>query len=306
METCYPNPIAPTKTRIGWIGIGVMGGAMASRLLNAGYSVTIYARNPSKCLPLQSQGAHVANSPAQVAHSSDVVFTMLSHPPDVRSVVLENTDSVLSGLAPDRVTVDMTSSHPGLAREIFTAARARGCWSVDAPVSGGDHGARDGKLAIFAAGECAVVKWLQSLFEILGKVTYMGQAGCGQSCKIANQITVASNLVGLSEGLVFADKAGLDLKQFMGAIRGGAAGSKALDLFGERMIEKNWGGADVGYMVKDLGMGVDVVEKGEDDKVVVLPGASMNKQLFSSMVAIGNGMHGPQGLITVIETINGK
>ncbi|KAJ1435013.1 hypothetical protein SESBI_05385 [Sesbania bispinosa] len=306
MGAPYPNPITPTKTRVGWIGIGVMGGAMASRLLNAGYSLTIYARNPSKCVPLQSQGAHVANSPAQVAQSSDVVFIMLGHPPDVRSVVLDDNNGVLSGLSPDCVTVDMTSSHPDLAREIFTVARARGCWSVDAPVSGGDIGARDGKLAIFAAGECAVVKWLQPLFEILGKVNYMGQAGCGQSCKIANQITISSNLVGLSEGLVFAEKAGLDVKQFLGAVKGGAAGSNAMELFGERMVQRNWGGGFVGYMVKDLGMGVDVVEKGEDDKVVVLPGASLSKQLFSSMVAIGNGLHGPQGLITAIERINGK
>ncbi|KAK7328279.1 hypothetical protein VNO77_22382 [Canavalia gladiata] len=306
MEGPYPNPITPTKTRVGWIGIGVMGGAMASRLLQAGYTLTIYARNPSKCVPLQSQGAHVVNSPAQVAESSDVVFTMLGHPPDVRSVVLDETSGVLSGLSPHGVTVDMTSSHPDLAREIFTAARVRGCWSVDAPVSGGDIGARDGKLAIFAAGECTVVKWLHPLFEILGKATYVGQAGCGQSCKIANQITISSNLVGLSEGLVFAEQAGLDAQQFLGAIKGGAAGSNAMELFGERMIQRNWGGGFVGYMVKDLGMGVDVVEKAEDDKIVVLPGASLSKQLFSAMGAIGSGMYGPQGLITVIERINGK
>ncbi|KAJ1419969.1 hypothetical protein SESBI_14716 [Sesbania bispinosa] len=208
MGAPYPSPITPTKTRVGWIGIGVMGGAMASRLLNAGYSLTIYARNPSN---------------------------------------------------PDCVTVDMTSSHPDLAREIFAVARSRGCWSVDAPVSGGDIGARDGKLAIFAAGECAVVKWLALMSS-----------------------------------------------SFWGAVKGGAAGSNAMELFGERMIQRNWGGGFVGYMVKDLGMGVDVVEKGEDDKVVVLPGASLSKQLFSSMVAIGNGLHGPQGLITVIERINGK
>ncbi|KAK7246859.1 hypothetical protein RIF29_41729 [Crotalaria pallida] len=303
-SSAYPNPITPTRTRIGWIGIGVMGGAMASRLISNGYSLTLYARNPSKLLPFQSsQGPHFATSPKHVAESCDVVFTMLGHPPDVRSVVLEQ---VVSGLSPDCVTVDMTSSHPDLAKQIFTAARARGCWSVDAPVSGGDVGAKDGNLAIFAGGESAVVEWLKPLFEILGKVTYMGQAGCGQSCKIANQIAISSNLVGLSEGLVFAEQAGVDLKQFLEAIRGGAAGSNALELFGDRMIQRNWGGGFIGYMVKDLGMGLDFGDKGEDDKAVVLPGASLNKQLFSSMVAIGNGMHGPQGLITVIQRINGK
>ncbi|KAI4298997.1 hypothetical protein L6164_032497 [Bauhinia variegata] len=305
MGTPYPNPITPAETRIGWIGLGVMGAAMASRLLSAGYSVTIYARNPSKTLALQSQGAHLANSPAQVAQSSNVVFTMVGHPSDVQSVVLE-PNGVLSGLSPNCVTVDMTSSHPDLAREIFRAAGAKGSWSVDAPVSGGDIGARDGKLAIFAAGDAGVVKWLEPLFQIMGKVTYMGQAGCGQSCKIANQITIGANLIGLSEGLVFAERAGLDLKQFMDAIRGGAAGSNALELFGERMIQKDFRpGGFAEYMVKDLGMGLDVVE-GENDKAVVLPGASLCKQLFSSMVANGNGKLGTQGLISVIEKINGK
>ncbi|KAI9070966.1 hypothetical protein K1719_047068 [Acacia pycnantha] len=306
MGTAYPNPINPTQTRIGWIGIGVMGAAMASRLLSAGYSVTIYARNPSKALPLQSLGAQVADSPAEVARSSDVTFTIVGHPSDVRSVVLQTPNSVLSGLNPNSVTVDMTSSHPDLAREIFTSARERNCWSVDAPVSGGDIGARDGKLAIFAAGEQAVVKWLEPLFQILGKATYVGQAGCGQSCKIANQITIGANLIGLSEGLVFAEQAGLNLKQFVEAIKRGSAYTKALELFGERMVDKDFRpGGFAEYMVKDLGMGVDIVEKSEDDKAVVLPEASLCKQLFSSMVANGDGKLGGQGIISVIQRING-
>lgn len=284
-----------------------MGAAMASRLLSAGYSVTVYARTPSKALPLQSLGARVADSPAEVARSSDVVFTMVGHPSDVRSVVLQDPKSVLSGLTPNSVTVDMTSSHPDLAREIFALAREKNCWSVDAPVSGGDIGARDGKVAIFAAGEQDVVNWLEPLFRILGKATYVGQAGCGQSCKIANQITIGANLIGLSEGLVFAERAGLNLKQFVEAIKRGSAYTKALELYGERMIEKDFKpGGFAEYMVKDLGMGLDIVEKGEDDKVVVLPEASLCKQLFSSMVANGDGKLGGQGLISVIQRINGK
>ncbi|KAL5554084.1 hypothetical protein UlMin_041485 [Ulmus minor] len=307
MGSPYPNSISPAQTRIGWIGIGVMGAAMASRLLSAGYSLTIYARTPSKALPLQSQGAHLTNSPFEVAQSSDVVFTMLGHPPDVRSIVLDPKTGVLAGLNPNSVTIDMTSSHPDLAREIFSAARANSSWSVDAPVSGGDIGAREGKLAILAGGDSGVVNWLSPLFEILGKVTYLGQAGSGQSCKIANQITVGANLVGLSEGLVFADRAGLDRRQFMEAIRGGAAGSMVMELFGERMIDGDFRpGGFAEYMVKDLGMGVDVVEEDGDGRVVVLPGAGLGKQLFSAMVANGDGKLGTQGLITVIERINGN
>ncbi|KAK9287176.1 hypothetical protein L1049_015587 [Liquidambar formosana] len=304
METPYPKPITPAQTRIGWIGIGVMGSAMASRLLSAGYTLTIYARTPSKALSLQSQGAHLANSPFDVAKTSDVVFTMLGHPSDVRSIVLAE-NGVLSGLNCGGVTVDNTSSHPALAREIFAAAREKGCWSVDAPVSGGDVGAQEGKLAIFAGGDGGVVEWLSPLFEIMGRATYVGKAGCGQSCKIANQITVGGNLVGLSEGLVFAGQAGLDVRQWMESVRSGAAGSMVMELYGERMIGRDFRpGGFAEYMVKDLGMGVDSVEEA-DENVVVLPGAALSKQLFSGMVANGDGKLGTQGLITVIERING-
>jgi 3-hydroxyisobutyrate dehydrogenase len=283
-----------------------MGAAMASRLLSAGYSLTIYARTPSKSLSLQSQGARLASSPRDLAQRTDVVFTMLGHPSDVREIVL-GSDGLLSGLNPSSVMIDTTSSHPALAREIFAAAREKACWAVDAPVSGGDIGARDGKLAIFAGGDGGVVKWLTPLFEILGRVTYVGEAGCGHSCKIANQITVGANLLGLSEGLMFAERAGLDVRQFMEAVRGGAAGSMVMELFGERMIGRDLRpGGFAEYLVKDLGMGVDVVEEGEDEKVVVLPGAALCKQLFSGMVANGDGKLGTQGLITVIERINGK
>ncbi|KZV30371.1 putative 3-hydroxyisobutyrate dehydrogenase-like 2, mitochondrial-like [Dorcoceras hygrometricum] len=299
----YTVPIDPTRTQIGWIGIGVMGAAMASRLLAAGYSLSIYARTPSKAAALLSHGAHLAASPAELAASSDVIFTMIGHPSDVRNLVL---DTLVPSLKPNTVIIDHTSSHPALAREIHSAAQRRHCHSVDAPVSGGDIGAREGKLAIFAGGEAEIVEWLKPLFDLLGKVTYMGSAGKGQSCKIANQVVVGGNLVGLSEGLVFAEKAGLDKKKFLGAVRGGAAGSMALELFGERMIDKDFRpGGFADYMVKDLGMAVDLgEEEGAGDEAVVLPGAGLCKQLFSAMVANGNGKLGTQGLITVIQMIN--
>ncbi|KAG6792521.1 hypothetical protein D5086_001908 [Populus alba] len=307
METPYPEPISPGKTRIGWIGIGVMGAAMASRLLSAGYSITIYARSPSKALPLQSKGAQLVDSPYEVAKCSDVVFTMVGHPSDVRSVVLDTNHGILAGLNPGGVIVDSTTSSPAQAREIFQAAKAKGCHSIDSPVSGGDIGARDGKLAIFAGGDQSVVNWLSPLYEVLGKVTYMGQAGCGQSCKIANQIVVGANLLGLSEGLVFADKAGLDARKLLDAVRTGAAGSMVMELFGGRMIDRDFkAGGFAEYMVKDMGMGVDVVEESEDERVPVLPGAALGKQLFAGMVANGDGNLGTQALITVIERLNGK
>lgn len=230
---------------------------------------------------------------------------MVGHPSDVRQIVLENSTGLIPHLNPNTVIIDHTSSHPLLAKEIYAAAREKNCYSVDAPVSGGDIGARDGKLAIFAGGDSDVVEWLSPLFDVMGRVTYVGNAGSGQSCKIANQITVGGNLLGLSEGLVFAERAGLDKRKFLEAVRGGAAGSMVMELFGERMIERDFrAGGFVEYMVKDLGMGVDVVDGSE--KVVVMPGAALCKQLFSGMVANGDGKLGTQGLITVIERLNGK
>lgn len=278
---------------------------MASRLLAAGFFVTVYARNPSKALTLQSQGAHLADSPVSLAQQSDAVFTMLGHPSDVRQIVL-GPDGLLSGLNPGGVLVDTTSSHPGLAREIYAAAREKNCWSVDSPVSGGDIGARDGKLAILAGGDSGVVEWLTPLYDVMGKATYVGAPGCGMSCKIGNQIIVAANMLGLSEGIVFAERAGLDKQQWMDAVRGGSAGSKAMELFGTRMIERDFRpGGYAEYMVKDLGMGVDVVEE-DDERVPVLPGAALNKQLFEVMVANGDGKLGGQGIVSVIEKMSGR
>lgn len=280
-----------------------MGSAMASRLLSAGYTVTIYARTPSKAHQLQSKGANLVDSVAEVAGNSDVVFTMLGHPSDVRGIVLEN---MIDHLNPFSVFVDHTSSHPTLAREIYGSALEKRCHSVDAPVSGGDIGARDGKLAILAGGNEDVVKWLKPLFDEMGKVTYVGGPGKGQHCKIANQITVGANLVGLSEGLIFAEKAGLDKLKFLEAVRGGAASSMVMELFGERMIKRDFKpGGFTEYMVKDLGLGVNVGEEAGGE-VVVMPGAALSKQLFTGMVANGNGKLGTQGLITVLERINGK
>ena len=242
-------------------------------------------------------------SVADLARASDVVFTMLGHPSDVRQIVLEN---LVPSLNPNSVIIDHTSSHPTLAKQIYDSALERHCHSVDAPVSGGDIGARDGKLAILAGGDEDVVKWLKPLFDEMGRVTYVGGPGKGQHCKIANQITAGANLLGLSEGLVFADKAGLDKLKFVEAVRGGAAGSMVMELFGDRMIKKDFKPGGVAeYMVKDLGMGVDVGEE-ERDEVMVLPGAALTKQLFASMVANGGGKLGTQGLISVIEKINGS
>ncbi|THU46537.1 hypothetical protein C4D60_Mb09t05980 [Musa balbisiana] len=306
----YPRPIGPGVTRVGWIGAGVMGAAMAARLRTAGYAVAIYARTPSKADHLRRLGAHLVPSPADAARSADVLFTMVGHPSDVREALLDPASGALAAIPPGGVLVDCTSSDPALAREVAAAARARGCWAVDAPVSGGDVGARDGTLAILAGGDEGVVHWLLPLFEALGRATWMGPAGSGQSSKIANQITIGGTILGLSEAIVFAGRAGLDVPRFLDAVRGGAAGSRAMEIFGERMARRDFApGGFAEYMVKDLGMGLRGGEDGgeeETGKGVVLPGAALCQQLYLAMVANGDGKMGGQGLITVIERLNGK
>ncbi|XP_008798308.2 probable 3-hydroxyisobutyrate dehydrogenase-like 3, mitochondrial [Phoenix dactylifera] len=303
----YPTPIRPGLTRVGWIGTGVMGAAMAGRIQSAGYVLTVYARTPFKAARLDRFGAQIVSSPADAARSSAVVFTMVSHPSDVRSAVLDPDSGVLSTLPAGGVLVDTTSSDPSLGREIAAAARSKGCWAIDAPVSGGDVGARDGKLAIFAGGAEKVIEWLSPLFEIMGKATRMGEAGSGQSSKIANQITVAGSLLGLSEALVFAEEAGLGKRIFLESLRGGAAASSVMEIFGERMLDRDFRpGAFVEYMVKDLGMGLGRGEVEEEGERVVLPAAALCEQLYLGMVASGDREMGIQGLLTAIERINGK
>ncbi|KAK1258845.1 hypothetical protein QJS04_geneDACA020258 [Acorus gramineus] len=300
----YPNPIKPGETRVGWIGIGVMGEAMAARVLSAGYAVTVYARDPSKAgaRALLHLGARIAASPREAARASDVVFTMVGHPSDVRSVVLDGETGVLSGLRRGGVAVDCTSSSPDLAREVAEEAAKRGCHAVDAPVSGGDEGAREGRLAVLAGGERGVVEWLGPLLGEIGRATtYMGEAGSGQKCKIANQIVVAANLVGLSEGMVFAERAGVGARRWLEVAA--AEETKVGGLFGGRMVgRKFWVGGFAEYMVKDLGMALD---GGGGEGVVALPGAALSLEMFKGMVGNGDGKIGLHGVITVLERING-
>ncbi|XP_037426831.1 probable 3-hydroxyisobutyrate dehydrogenase-like 3, mitochondrial [Triticum dicoccoides] len=301
----FPAEVRPGATRVGWIGIGVMSGAMAARLLAAGFAVTAYARTPAKAGALVAAGARLADSPASVAAASDVVFTMVGNPGDVRSVVLDAASGALAGLRPGGVLVDCTSSSPSLAREVAAAARAAGCHAVDCPVSGGDVGARDGTLALLAGGDEAVVAWLAPLFAHLGRPTYMGPPGSGQSSKIANQIAVAGAVVGLGESLAFAGAAGLDERLFLGAVSKGAAGSRVMDIFGERALSRDFSsGGSVRYIIKDLGMALEVGD-GQEEEVNVLPGSALYRQMFSAMAANGDGELCLQGLITVVERLNG-
>ena len=278
-----------------------MGGAMAKHLLAAGFAVTVYARAPAKAESLVAAGASLADSPAAVAAASDVVFTMVGNPGDVRAVVLDPTTGALAGLAPGGVLVDMTTSDPTLAAEIAASAAAAGCSAVDAPVSGGDRGARNATLSIFAGGDAAVVARLAPLFKLMGNALYMGGPGAGQRAKLGNQIAIASTMVGLVEGMVYAHKAGLDVAKWLEAISTGAAGSKSLELYGKRILKRDMAaGFYVRHFVKDLGICLSECQA----MGLSLPGLALAQQLYVSLMAHGEGGLGTQALILAIERLN--
>ncbi|KAL8189030.1 hypothetical protein R6Q57_029291 [Mikania cordata] len=295
------EPISPSNTRLGWIGTGVMGQSMCSHLIKAGYTLTIFTRTQSKAQPLLDIGAHWALSPNAVASQSDVVFSIVGYPSDVRHVLLHPTSGALSGLSPSGILVDMTTSDPSLAVEIADSAAGKSCFSVDAPVSGGDRGARNGTLSIFAGGDESIVKRLHPIFTIMGKVNHMGGPGKGQFAKLANQITICSTMVGLIEGLIYAHKAGLDLPLYLDAISSGAAGSKSLDLYGQRILIRDFeAGFYVNHFVKDLGICLRECEK----MGICLPGLALAQQLYVSLKAHGEGDLGTQALILSLERLN--
>ncbi|KAB2619810.1 3-hydroxyisobutyrate dehydrogenase-like 1 [Pyrus ussuriensis x Pyrus communis] len=295
------SPISPSDTRVGWIGTGIMGRSMCTHLLKAGYALTVFNRTLSKAQPLVDLGAHLADSPSAVASKSDVVFSIVGYPSDVRSVLLDPTTGALSGLRPGGILVDMTTSEPSLAVEISSAAESKSCSAVDAPVTGGDAGAKNGTLAILAGGDENTVRKLTPLFSLMGKVNYMGDAGKGQFAKLSNQTIIASTMVGLVEGMIFAHKSGLDVGLFLDAIKVGAAGSKALDLYGGRILRRDLEpGFYVDHFVKDLGICLKECQK----MGLALPGLALAQQLYLSLKAHGEGNLGTQALIVAVERLN--
>ncbi|KAK8475088.1 hypothetical protein V6N13_058074 [Hibiscus sabdariffa] len=295
------EPINPSTTRLGWIGTGVMGRSMCAHLIKAGYTLTVFNRTLSKAQPLVDMGARLAQTPHDLAAQSDIVFSIVGYPSDVHQVLLDPTTGALSGLRPGGILVDMTTSEPSLAVEISAAASSKNCSSIDAPVSGGDRGAKNGTLAIFAGGDEAVVDRLNPVFTLMGKVNYMGPSGKGQSAKLANQITIASTMVGLVEGIVYAHKAGLDVPAFLDAISTGAAGSKSLEFHGSRILKRDFEpGFFVNHLVKDLG----ICLKECQSMGLGLPGLALAQQLYLSLKAHGEGNLGTQALILALERLN--
>jgi 3-hydroxyisobutyrate dehydrogenase len=287
--------------RIGWIGLGVMGASMAGHLLRAGLAVTVQTRTKAKAEPLIALGAVWADTPRAVAGASDVVFTMVGFPEDVREVALGG-DGVLAGLEAGGILVDMTTSEPALAVEIADAARARGASAIDAPVSGGDVGAREARLSIMVGGDDAAVEAVWPLLEKLGKtLVHQGGPGAGQHTKMVNQTLIASNMVGVCEGLLYAHRAGLDPERVLASVGSGAAGSWSLANLAPRMLAGDDApGFYVEHFIKDMGIALQESER----MGLSLPGLSQAHHLYEELARSGHARSGTQALVRALAAIS--
>ncbi len=294
--------IVPGETRIGWIGTGVMGASMCGHLLDAGFSATIFNRTKKKAQSLLDKGAQWADTPRAVAAASDVVFSIVGFPADVRSVLLGN-DGALEGSKAGDILVDMTTSEPSLAVEIAQQAKQKQVHSVDAPVSGGDVGAREARLSIMIGGEKEVVDALEPCWQAMGKtIVHQGPAGAGQHTKMVNQTLVAAGMVGVCEALLYGYKAGLDLNVVLESVASGAAGSWSLSNLGPRIIKGNFEpGFMVEHFIKDMGI---ILSEAKRMKIS-MPGLALAHQLYVALSAQGHGHDGTHALELALASMSG-
>ena len=287
--------------RVGWVGTGVMGSSMCGHVVDAGYSVTVSTRTRERAEPLLGRGAVWASSPAEVAAASDIVFSIVGYPADVREVTL-GPDGVLDGAEPGAVIVDMTTSEPALAVEIYEAAKARGVEAIDAPVSGGDVGARNATLSIMVGGEEAAIDRVRPIFEVMGKsIVRQGGPGAGQHAKMVNQVLIATGMIGVCEALLYGYRAGLDLERVLESVAGGAAGSWSLTNYGPRMLSGDFApGFVVDHFVKDMGIALAEAKRAN----LSLPGLALAEQLYVALQAQGHGRKGTHSLILALASLS--
>jgi len=278
---------------IGFIGLGVMGKSMAGHLLDAGHTLHVYTRTREKAADLLARGAVWADSPAAIAQACDIVFTIVGFPQDVEAVYLGD-NGLVANAKPGAILVDMTTSKPDLAVRIAEALAARGGRALDAPVSGGDKGAREGTLSIMVGGDRAAFDAVLPLFEIMGKnIVYQGPAGSGQHCKLCNQIAIASNMLGVCEAIAYARQAGLDPETVLKSISAGAAGSWSLSNLAPRMLAGNF---DPGFYVKHFIKDMAIAAESADGLRLDTPGLDLALALYRTLAAAGCEDDGTQAL----------
>ncbi|MFT4415214.1 NAD(P)-dependent oxidoreductase [Fredinandcohnia humi] len=292
------NQISIEKTVVGFIGTGVMGKSMAAHILANGYKVIVYTRTKEKAKELVQLGAEWKNTVMDLAHEANVVITMVGYPHDVEEVYM-GKDGLLENAKIGTYFIDMTTSIPSLAVKIYEAAKEKGMYSLDAPVSGGDVGAREARLAIMVGGDEDVFETCKPLLEIMGKnIVYQGPAGSGQHTKMCNQIAIASNMIGVSEAMVYAKKSGLDPERVLKSISTGAAGSWSLSNLAPRMITGNFEpGFFIKHFIKDMGIAI------EEAKAMGMetPGLELAKKMYDELAEKGEENSGTQALYKLLD-----
>ena len=282
---------------VGFVGTGVMGRSMAANLMKAGITVCVYNRTREKAEDLIADGAIWKDTPGEVAKASDIVITMVGYPKDVEEVYF-NANGLLANAQEGAYLIDMTTSSPALAKKIYQTAKDQGIFSMDAPVSGGDIGAREGTLSIMVGADKDAFEEMRPLFELLGKnIQHQGGAGAGQYTKMANQIAIAGNMMGVSEAIAYAKQVGLDPTHVLDSIATGAAGRWSLSNLAPRMIRGDFApGFYIKHFIKDMGIAIESAEEAG----LSLPGLTLAKQLYNQLAREGLEDEGTQALFKLV------
>jgi len=291
-------------SKVGFIGLGIMGAPMARNVLKAGFDLTVYNRTAGKAQALQAEGAKLASTAAQAAAASDVVLVCVTDTPDVLEVILESKDSVLAGVRPGTIVVDHSTVNPSVARQCTQRLGQKQAFFLDAPISGGDIGAQKGTLSIMVGGRKEDFDKVLPVLQAMGKtITYCGPAGAGYIVKLCNQILGALHLVAASEALTLADAAGIDKGAMLQAVSGGAAGSWMISNLAPRMVRGDFApGFFVDYQLKDL----HIAANAAHDLGVPLPGMALAEQLFRAASRQGFGKEGTQALYKVVRALGNR
>ncbi|MHC4982598.1 MAG: NAD(P)-dependent oxidoreductase [Planctomycetota bacterium] len=290
---------ANSRAQVGFIGLGIMGTPMAHNILKAGFELTVFNRTPAKCQSLQAAGASVAASPAQVAEAAEIVLSCVTASQDVLKVVLDRERGVIAGVRPGSVVIDCSTVSPQVAGKCSSALGEKGAGFLDAPVSGGDVGARAGTLSVMVGGEKSHFDLALPVLQAVGEtITYCGPAGSGYLVKLCNQILVSMHCLAAAEALTLARAAGIDPQAMLAAVAGGAAGSWQLSNLGEKMTAGDYApGFFVDYLLKDLRLALEAAEEAK----VSLSGTSLAESMFRLAAARGHGRLGTQAIFDVVS-----
>lgn len=281
------------KCSVGFIGLGIMGKSMARHILKAGHPLYVYTRTKEKAADLVGQGAVWVDTPAQLLEYTSVVFTIVGYPYDVEEVYL-GKDGLITNGKPDTYLIDMTTSSPSLAVKLYEEGKKKGIQVLDAPVSGGDIGAQEARLAIMVGGDADAFEEILPIFQLMGKnIAHLGKAGSGQHTKMANQIAIASNMIGVCEALIYAKHAGLDLEKVLATISTGAAGSHSLSNLAPKILKSDYSpGFFIKHFIKDMTIALNEAEK----MGIKTPGLALAKSMYDKLAEQGEGDSGTQAL----------